>query len=129
MATVTIHSDFRRQESTVSTFPPSICHEMIGPDAMIFIFFFKRSALSLFYPLLPLLPSFTLFYPLLPSSKGYLVLFYFLSLERYQLCITWGWYFCSNLNSYLWFIQTSISHDALCIQLNKQNDNIQPYCT
>ena len=23
---------------TVSTFPPSICHEVIGPDAMIFVF-------------------------------------------------------------------------------------------
>ena len=23
---------------TVSTFPPSICHEVMGPDAMIFIF-------------------------------------------------------------------------------------------
>ena len=26
------------KSDTVSTFPPSICHEVIGPDAMIFVF-------------------------------------------------------------------------------------------
>ena len=39
MATVTIHSDFRDQKEeifTVSPFSPSICHEVMGLDAMIF---------------------------------------------------------------------------------------------
>ena len=41
MATVTICSDFRDQENkslTVSIVSPSICHEVMGPDAMIFVF-------------------------------------------------------------------------------------------
>ena len=40
MAAVTICSDFGAQEKsvTVSTVFPSICHEVMGPDAMIFDF-------------------------------------------------------------------------------------------
>ena len=40
MAAVTICSDFGAQENkvSVSTVSPSIAHEVIGPDAMIFIF-------------------------------------------------------------------------------------------
>ena len=41
MAVVTIHSDFdpkKRKSVTASTFPPSICHEVMGPDAMILVF-------------------------------------------------------------------------------------------
>ena len=33
----------------------------------------------------------------------------------------------SNLASSLCFIQPSVSHDVLCIKLNKQGDNIQPW--
>ena len=42
MAAVTIHSDFRapqKKSITTSTFSPSICHEVMEPDAMIFVFF------------------------------------------------------------------------------------------
>ena len=41
MAAVTVQSDFGAQEEkvcTVSTFSPSICHAMMGPDAMILVF-------------------------------------------------------------------------------------------
>ena len=41
MAAVTIYSDFgapKLKSLTVSTVFPSICHEVIGPDAMIFVF-------------------------------------------------------------------------------------------
>ena len=41
MMAVTIHSDFGAQEEkivTASTFPPSICHEVLGLDAMILVF-------------------------------------------------------------------------------------------
>ena len=41
MATVTICSDFGAQENksvTVSTVSPSICHEVMGLDAMILVF-------------------------------------------------------------------------------------------
>ena len=40
-AAVTICSDFGAQENeviTVSIVSPSICHEVIGPDAMILVF-------------------------------------------------------------------------------------------
>ena len=42
MAAVTFHSDFGAQESKLCHcfhfFPPSICHEMMGLDAMILVF-------------------------------------------------------------------------------------------
>ena len=41
MAAVTICSDFgapKLKSVTVSTVSPSICHEMMGPDAMILVF-------------------------------------------------------------------------------------------
>ena len=41
MAVVIIHSDFGAQENksvTASTFPLSICHEVMGPDAKILVF-------------------------------------------------------------------------------------------
>ena len=64
---------------TVSTFPPSICHEVMGLDAMILVF----SVLSLSQ----LFDS-----PLSPSSRSSLVL-HFMPLEWYHLYI-WGcWYF------------------------------------
>ena len=39
---VTVCGDFEVQENTsltASTFPPSICHKVMGPDAMILVFF------------------------------------------------------------------------------------------
>ena len=39
MAAVTICSDFTAQNSVaVSIVSPSICHEVMGPDVMIFVF-------------------------------------------------------------------------------------------
>ena len=41
MAAITIHSDFGAQENKVCHcfhVSPSICHEVMGPDAMIFVF-------------------------------------------------------------------------------------------
>ena len=41
MAALTIHSDFGTEENKIchtSTFSPSICHEVMGPDAMILVF-------------------------------------------------------------------------------------------
>ena len=34
MAAVTFHSDFQKKSVTTSTFSPSICHKVMGPDAM-----------------------------------------------------------------------------------------------
>ena len=41
MAAVTVHSDFEPQEKKICHcfhFSPSICHKMMGPDAMILVF-------------------------------------------------------------------------------------------
>ena len=41
MAAVTIYSDFgapKIKSDTVSTVSPSICHEVVGQDAMILVF-------------------------------------------------------------------------------------------
>ena len=44
MATVIIHSDFRALEEEICHyfhfFPLSICHDVVGLDAMILVFFF-----------------------------------------------------------------------------------------
>ena len=56
MAAVTVHSDFGAQENKiiVSTFFPSICHKVMGLNAMILVFLnveFQASFLShLFHP-------------------------------------------------------------------------------
>jgi len=58
------------------------------------------------------------------SRRGSLVLLYFLPLEWYHLHIWSFLYFSWNLDSSLWFIQPGISHDVLCIEVNKQGDSI-----
>ena len=82
MAAVTAHSDFGAQENKICHcfhFSPSVCHEVMGPDAMIFIF------LSLSLKPAFSLSSFTLI-------KRFLVLLHFLPLEWYHLPI-WSWRF------------------------------------
>ena len=63
---------------TVPIFPPSVCHEMMGLDAMISIFFECWVLSQLFHC------------PLSPSSKGSLVLLYFVPLGWSHLHI-WGY--------------------------------------
>ena len=52
MAAITVHGDSGAQEEesvTTSTFPPSICQEVMGPDAVMlgFLIFSFKLALSL----------------------------------------------------------------------------------
>ena len=50
MATITIFSDLEPRKirsDTVSTVSPSISHELVGPDAMIFIFCSKFGVTSI----------------------------------------------------------------------------------
>ena len=51
MGAVTICGDFGAQEEsvTVSIVSPSICHEAMGPDAMILVFCFKCILLQQIY--------------------------------------------------------------------------------
>ena len=66
--------------ATVSTFSPSICHEVMGQDAMILVFW-----------ILHFKPAFHS--PLSPSSRGSLVSLHFLPLKWCHLHIWCCWYF------------------------------------
>ena len=65
------------KSATVSTVSPSICHELMGPDAMILVFC-MLSLSQLFHS------------PLSLSSRGCLVPLHFLPLEWYHLHIREG---------------------------------------
>ena len=117
MAAVTICSDFGAQKNKVSHcfhWFPIFCQEVMEPDAMILVFW-----------TLSFKPIFSL--PL--SSRGFLVLIHFLP---------WGW--CHlNLRLLILFLSILIpawasSSPAFLMmysayKLNKQGDNIQPWCT
>ena len=64
----------KRKSDTVSTVSPSISHEVMGPDAMILVFW-MLSFKSTFHS------------PLSLSSRGFLVPLHFLPLEWYHLHI------------------------------------------
>ena len=92
MAAVTIHSDFGAQENTISHcfyFPPSICHEVMGPDAMILVFwilsFKPASSCSSFTLIKRLFSSFSLSATRVVSS-AYLRLLIFLSAILIPAC-------------------------------------------
>ena len=68
----------RIKSVTVSTFYPSSCHEVMGPDAMIFVFW-----------ILSFKPAFHS--PLSSSSRGSLLPLHFLPLYQYHVHI-WGWW-------------------------------------
>ena len=87
---------------TVYTVSPSICHEVIGPDAMIFIS--ECWVLSQFFH-----------FPLSPTSGGSLFPLSFCH-KGGDICISEVIYISpSNLDSSLCFIQPNILHDVLCM--------------
>ena len=90
------------KSATVFTLSPSICHEVMGPDAKILVFWmlsFKPNTHS----------------PFSLSSRGSLVLFTFCH-KGGVICMSEVIDISpSKLDSSLCFIQPSISHDILCI--------------
>ena len=93
------------KSDTVSTVSPSIYHEVVGPDAMIFVFWILS-----FRPTFSLSTS-TLFKRLFSSS--WLSAIRVVSSAYLRLLI----FLPAILISSLWFLQPSISHDVLCIEL------------
>ena len=92
----------KRKSVTVSIVSPCICHEVMGPDAMILVFW-----------MLSFKPTFQS--PLSLSSRGSSVPLHFLPWEWCYLH-TWGyWYFSWKSWFHLGFIQPGISHYILCI--------------
>ena len=104
------------QSDTFSTVSPSISHEVMGPDAMIYVFW-MLSLSQLFHS------------PLSFSSRGSLVL-HFLPYGWCHLHV-WGyWYF--SWQSWFQLVLHPIWHFTwytLNIKLNKQGDSIQLWCT
>ena len=120
MAAVTICSDFGAQENKVSHcfyFFPIICHEVMGLDAMIFVFWmlsFKPTlSPSSFTFLKRLFSSFSLSAISVVSSV-YLRLLIFLLAILIPACASYSLAFHMLYSAY---------------KLNKQGDNIQPWCT
>ena len=117
MAAVTICSDFRDQGKksfTVSVISPSICHGMMGPDAMIFVFWMLS-----FKPVFSL--SSFIFIKRLYSSSS-------LSAIR-VVCRISEFISPGNLDP-----ACASSSPAFCMmysayKLNKQGDSIQPWHT
>ena len=103
------------KSATVSTVSPSICHEVMGLDAIILVFW-MLSLSQLFHSLLLL------------SWRYTLVPLHFLSLGRCHLHI-WG-YWCFSQQS--WFhliIDPTQNFSYSTYKLNKQGDDIQPWHT
>ena len=105
------------KSATVSTVSPSICHEAMGPDAMIFVFWMLN-----FKPTF-LLSSFIFIKRLFSSSS--------LSAIRAVSCTyLWLWYFSWQSWFQLVLLPAQyFSWRTLHISLNKQGDNIQPWRT
>ena len=119
MAAVTICSDFgakKIKSLTVSTISPSICHEVIGLDAMI-LAFCMLSFKQLFHS------------PLSLSSRGFLFLFTFCH-KGGITCLSEVIYISpTNLDSSLWSSSPAFLMMYSAYKLNKQCDNIQPWRT
>ena len=120
MAAVTICSNFwpkKIKSVTVSIVPPSVCHEVMGPDGMIFIFWmlsFKPSfSLSSFTFIKRLLSSSSLS-AIRVVSSAYLRLLLFLPAILVPACASSSLAFHMMYSAY---------------KLNKQGDNIYPWHT
>ena len=84
---------------TVSTFYPSVCHEVMGPDAIILAFW-----------MLSFTPAFH--FPLSPSSRDSLVPICFLLLEWYHLFICGYSYFSQQ--SWFQLVSHPVRHFTWC---------------
>ena len=119
MAAGTICSDFQDQKKslTVSIVSPSICHEVMGPDAMIFIFWmlsFKPTFSLSYFTFIKSLLSYSLLSAVRVLSSVYLRLLMFLLEILIPVCASSSLAFCMMYSAY---------------KLNKQGNNIQPWHT
>ena len=111
MASVTIHSDFGAQENKLCHCFHwfSICHEVMGPDVMIFTFWMLSFKPAFSFS------SFTFIKGLF--SCGVICIFEVIDISP------------SNLDSSLCFIQPAFHTMSSAYTLNEQGDNTQPWCT
>ena len=120
LAAVTICNDFgvkkKKMSITVSTVSPSICHEVMGPDAMILLF-----------KMLSFKPTFSL------SSFTFIKILFSSSLSAIRVVSS---AYLRLLISILAILIPACASSSLAFRimhsaykLNKQGDNIQPWCT
>ena len=104
MLAITIYSDFRAQKNKVRHCFPSICHEVMGPDAMILVFLMLS-----FKPTFPL-SSFTFIKRFFSSSSlsairvvssAYLRLLIFLLAILIPACASSSPAFCMMYSAYI----------------------------
>ena len=120
MTAGTIFSDFgapKMKSATVSTVSPSICHELMGPDAMILVFWmlsFKPTFSFSSYTFIKRLFSSSSFSAIRVVSSAYLRLLIFLPVILIPACAASCPKFHMIYSAY---------------KLNKQGDNIQPWRT
>ena len=119
MASITICSDFgapKIKSATVSTVSPSICHEVMGPDAMILVFWMLsfKPTFSLSFTFIKRLFSSSSLSATKVVSSSYLRLLIFLLAILIPACV-----YSSPA-----FLMMYSAH-----KLNKQGDNIQPWRT
>ena len=104
MAAVTICNDFGAQKNKSATVSPSICHEVMGPDAMILIFWMLSFK--------PTFSSYSLS-AIRVMSSAYLRLWIFLLAILIPACVSSSPVFLMMYSAY---------------KLNTQGNNIQPWC-
>ena len=107
----------KRKSVTISTFPPSICHKVMGPDTRILVFWmlsFKPAFLLFCFILIKRLFSFSSLFAIRVVSSAYLRLLIFLPIILIPACYSSSPAFCMMYSTY---------------KLNKQGDNIQPWHT
>ena len=117
MAEITICSDLEPPKIKSDTVSPSICHEVMGPDVMVFVFWmlsFKPSFSLSSFTFIKRLFSSSLFSAIRVVSSVYLSLLIFLPAILIPVCPS------SSL---------AICRMYPACKLNKQGDNIQPWCT
>ena len=107
----------KRKNVTVSIVSPSICHNVMGPDAMILIFWklsFKPSFSLYSFTFIKRLFSYSSLSARRVVSSAYLRLLVFLPTVFIPACASSNPTFLMMYSAY---------------KLNKQGDNIQPWCT
>ena len=105
------------KSATVSTFSASICHEVMGPNAMVFVFWmlsFKPPFSLSSFTFLKRIFSSSSFYALQVVASEYLRLLVFLLAILIPACASSSPAFHMMYSEYM---------------LNKQDDNIQPWRT
>ena len=106
----------KQKSVTVSIFSPSIYNEVMGPDAIILVFWmlsFKPTFYLSSFMFIKRLFSYSLLFAIKMVSSAYLRLLIFLLTTLIPACGSSSPVFCMMYSAY---------------KLNKQSDNIQPWC-